>query len=58
MYKMTSHDGNTAYGIKEFVIDTAADLIAIPPCQMGSVALDISTSEVYMMNGNGEWVKL
>lgn len=58
MYKMTAHDGNTAYGIKEFVIDTAADLITIPPCQMGSTALDISTSEVYMMNGNGEWVKL
>jgi hypothetical protein len=58
MYKMTAHDGNTAYGIKEFVIDTAADLTTIPPCQMGSVALDISTSEVYMVNGNGEWVKL
>ena len=58
MYKMTAHDGNTAYGLKEFVVDTAADLAAIPPCIQGSVALDISTSEVYMKNGDGEWVKL
>lgn len=55
---MTAHDGNTAYGLKEFVVDTAADLAAIPPCIQGSVALDISTSEVYMKNGDGEWVKL
>jgi hypothetical protein len=58
MYKITSNDGDVAYGIKEFVCDTLDDLNTLPPCQMGSVAIVIANAEVYMKNSKGEWVKL
>ena len=58
MYKITSNDGDVAYGIKEFVCDTLDDLNTLPPCQMGSAAIVIATAAVYMKNSKGEWVKL
>ena len=58
MYKITSNDGDVAYGIKEFVCDTVDDLETLPSCQMGSVAIIIATASVYMKNSKGEWVKL
>lgn len=58
MYKITSNDGDVAYGIKEFVCDTLDDLNTLPPCQMGSTAIVIATAAVYMKNSKGEWVKL
>lgn len=42
MYKITSNDGDVAYGVKEFVCDTVDDLKILPPCSMGSVAIVIS----------------
>lgn len=58
MYKITSNDGDVAYGIKEFVCDTIDDLETLPSCRMGSVAIIIATASVYMKNSKGEWVKL
>ena len=58
MYKITSNDGEISYGVKEFVCDTPEDLKNLPLCAMGSVAIVISTAEVYMFNSKKEWVKL
>ena len=58
MYKITSNDGDVAYGVKEFVCDTPEDLKDLPSCSMGSVAIVISIAEVFMLNSKKEWVKL
>jgi len=59
MYGLISHDGNPAYGLKEFVVDTPEDIKNLPiNALMGSTALVISTGEVYMINSKGEWKKL
>lgn len=58
MYKITSNDGDVAYGIKEFVCDTLEDLETLPPCSMGSVAIVISNAKIFMLNSKKEWVEL
>ena len=59
MYKVISNNGNIAYDVQELCCDTPEDLNALPTsCAMGSVCLVISTSEVYMLNSQKEWVKL
>lgn len=61
MYKIISNDGDIAYGIKEFVCDTPDDLEDLPSCStcsMGSVAIIISTAEIFMLNSKKEWVKI
>lgn len=58
MYNITANDGDVAYGVKEFACDTIDDLKELPECSMGSTALIIATSEVYMFNGDKEWVRL
>lgn len=58
MYNIIANGENIANNIKEFACDSSEDLTALPECAMGSTAFIISTSEVYMMNGNREWVKL
>lgn len=56
--KLISHDGNTVYGIKEYVVDTPTDMTDVPPCAMGSTLFVISTAEIYMMNSENIWVKV
>lgn len=59
MYKMTSQNGDVVYDVKEYVCDTPDDIVNLPRnCGMGSTCIVISTSEVYMMNSKGEWVKI
>lgn len=59
MYKMTSQNGDVVYDVKEFVCDTPEDIANLPRnAGMGSTCVVISTSEVYMMNSKGEWVKI
>ena len=58
MYNITANDGDVAHGIKEFACDTVEDLATLPQCKMGSTAFVIATSEIYMINSKGEWVKL
>ena len=44
---------------KNFVCDTPDDIVYLPlDCAMGSTCFCISTSEAYMLNSLGEWVKL
>lgn len=55
-----STSGHTAYGIKQFVIDTVEDLKTLPiDCVMGSAALCLENGEVYFFSPNQEeyWVK-
>ena len=47
------------YGVREYVVDTAADVENLPKdCTMGSTAFVIASGEVYMFNGKKEWVKI
>lgn len=59
MIKLISANGDIQYDVNEYVIDTPEDLMNMPKdCAMGSIAIVVSTSEVYMKNSAGEWVKL
>lgn len=59
MIKKTSVSGDIMYDVEEYVVDTVEELPNIPSsCAMGSTAIVISTAEVYMKNGSGEWIKL
>lgn len=58
MYKILSNNGDTAHDIKEYACDTIDDLQLLPKHVWGSTAFVISTSEVYMQNSQGEWVKI
>lgn len=58
MVKLTKNNGNTAYGISEFTVDTVKDLEAIPNnCGMGSIAQVIENSSTYIKNSQGTWVR-
>lgn len=59
MINIMSTGGHTAYNIKEFAIDTKEDLDYLPlDVPMGSVAICIEDSSVYMLNSSGEWVEI
>lgn len=58
MYKIIAHEGEVSYGIKEFAVDTAAEISNLPPCDMGSTAIAIAEGKVFMKNSKGEWVEL
>lgn len=59
MYKLISSNGETVYGVNEYVVDTDNDIKDLPAhCAMGSSAIVISTGDVYMKNSSNEWVKL
>ena len=58
MYKLIAHDGGSVYGINEYVCDTPEDISNLPPCDMGSMCLVISTGDLYIMNSKKAWVKI
>ena len=55
------NDNISAY-ITEFVADTEADVQNLPTdlnkVYPGSTCIVVATSEVYMLNSSGAWVKL
>ena len=55
MYTVRAHDGDVEYGINEYVCDTEKELKELPRCKMGSVALVLENSTVYVKDGNGDW---
>ena len=58
-YKMTSTNGQTQYGVDEFIIDSPDDLDLLPKrSAMGSAALCLSDGAVYVKNSKGEWVEV
>lgn len=58
MYSITKQNNSISYGIKEFVCDTNEDLKNLPDCDMGSSAIVIEPSSVYLKNSQGEWIKI
>lgn len=59
MFYLVEHQGKEQYDMKDFVCDTPDDIVHLPlDCAMGSTCFCISTSEAYMLNSLGEWVKL
>lgn len=54
-----SNNGTHNYKYKEFTCDTPDDIKQLPKdCSPGSNAFIISTSEVYMINSEGKWIKV
>lgn len=60
MYSVICHDGDTMYGVNEYVCDSVDDLVILPRCAAGSTAIILEQNNVavYMKNSQGEWVKL
>lgn len=60
MINLLSNSGQVDYNTKEFILDTPEDLedLKEQSCDAGSTAFVISTSDVYMKNGQGEWILL
>lgn len=59
MIHIASQSGHTAYGLKDFILDTKADLDNLPiDVPMGSTAFCIEDGSVYMINSSGEWVEI
>lgn len=60
MVNIIANKGVVDYGLKEFVLDSVEDLksLNIIECSPGSVAFIIPTSQVYMKNGQGEWLEI
>ena len=57
--RLTDGNGHTLYQVSECVADTEKDIENLPKnVAPGSTAICIATSEVYMLNGSREWVKL
>ncbi len=59
--RIKQQDHNNTY-YTEFVIDTVEDLQNLPrnfnAVAVGSAAICLENSEVYMLNSEGEWVML
>lgn len=59
MVNLYRQDGETLYGIKEFLLDSVDDLSSLPTkIRSGSSALVIPTGDLYVLNGNKEWTIL
>ena len=52
MYSVISHDGDTQYGVNEYVCDSIDDLVILPRCAVGSTAiiLEKDNPAVYIFN--------
>lgn len=59
MINILSDNGNISYGVKDFCLDSKADLKNLPKdCRAGSTAFVIEDNSAYMLNSSGEWVKI
>ena len=57
MVNLYRQDGETLYGIKEFLLDSVEDLAKLPTnLRSGSSALIIPTGTLYILNGEKKWV--
>lgn len=59
-YRISSQAGKVTYNLKEFTVDTYADIadIDVRKTAPGSTAFVIDTSEHYMLNSQFKWVKV
>lgn len=61
MIQLTATNGKTSYNQDEYVVDAVEDLDEIlkhKSAAMGSTAFVIETSQVFMLNGEGEWKEI
>lgn len=59
MFMVIGNSGHVAYGIKEYVCDTTADIDDLPiDIAIGSTAFVIEGSKVYMLNNQRKWVEV
>lgn len=59
MFSIIGNSGHTAYGTKEFLCDTLADVESLPiDITPGSTALVIEGSKVFILNNEHEWKEL
>lgn len=62
MIQLTSQNGHTAYGLKEFIVSTEEEIKELPieGILNGSTAFVIDTATAYMFDKDNEelWVKL
>ena len=56
MIKTIKQNGQTSYGINEYIIDTKTELDLITNAQMGSQAYVINEKKTYVLNGEKEWI--
>lgn len=59
MVNLYKQDGETLYGIKEFIVDSLEDIKELPKnVRVGSMALVIPTGGIYVFNGKKEWTPI
>lgn len=59
MINLYSQNGDVQYNIREYVVDTESEIDNLPKdAAMGSIALVLSTTELFMLDGQGKWVKI
>lgn len=50
-------DGETLYGVKEYMLESADELKLLPTnIHSGSMAMVIPTSEIYILNSKKNWI--
>lgn len=57
-YSIIKQSGQTTAYLKEFVVDTTAEIASLPTfpnCAIGSNCLVLSSSEVYMLGNDNLW---
>lgn len=59
MIHITKDQNHIAYNIQEYMLDFATDVENLPlvDCAPGSAAYVIETGDIYIKNGQKEWVK-
>lgn len=59
MYRLYKQNDDVAAYVSEFVADSASDIQNLPTnVYPGSTCLITSTSDVYILNAQKQWVKL
>lgn len=59
MFKVINQSGHTAYGLKEFICDTEADISNLSLDETpGSTAFVIASKKTYMMNNQHKWIDI
>lgn len=57
MVVLYKQDGEIVYGIKEYLLDSSADITELPTnIRSGSTAIVIPTGVKYVLNGSKKWV--
>ncbi len=58
-FSLIGQNGKTAYGVKNYILDTIADLDNLPVSGTpGSTAFVIEESKTYMLGNNEKWTAI